>query len=42
MQIDPTEIARLIRMHENIRKAQQKYRKKHPEVMKRYAIEYYN
>lgn len=41
MQIEESKIASLLRMHENIRKAQKKYQKTHPEVMNRYAIDYY-
>ena len=40
--IDQEEITRLLRMRDNIRKAQKKYRETHPEVMNQYASDYYH
>lgn len=40
--INQEEIARLLRMRENIRKAQKKYRETHPDLMNQYASAYYH
>ena len=40
--IDQEEITRLLKMRDNIRKAQKKYRETHPEVMNQYASDYYH
>lgn len=40
--INQEEINRLLRMRDNIRKAQKKYRESHPDVMNQYASDYYH